>query len=832
MGEEDSAPPTNEQKSVVLGLLNKPMLAGETWYLVDSAWMKSLKLYLGLNEEPCRSTQFHPGPVDNKSILNADNTLKPSLSEGEDYELVPQELWTKMTEWYDLLPNQTPIARKVTEVSSGYSVVEVYLVQLRCGMDFSMDPERVLSFSRASTMRDVEEKLRAEFCIDKNSETRLWLSTPGSDYELVDLDKTLTDVVAGNEGNKVVIESKKSNSRWAEREDPTKKKISVENSNYSNAKVSRMTTPNQPGLCGLANLGNTCFMNSVLQCMSNCPPVTEYFLSGRHMEELNKVNPLGMRGEIAVAFGNLITSMWSGNHSYTSPIQFKIHLGRFNPVFSGCQQHDSQELLTFLLDGLHEDLNRIKQKPYTQINDDSEREDKILAQEAWDRHRKRNDSIIVDTFHGLLKSRVVCPDCKKLSVTFDPFCNLSLPLPQKKDRTIQITYVPYDGTQPSCKYRLNTPRQGCIQDLCREAALRLSVDPSQLLVAEITHSHFHKLFNLEDTLDNILDRDAIYIYDLPSASDEMLIPVCFWEVNEVSERFDNSQLFGVPFFLSVPKSPISENDLRRLLLDRMQRNLNSSALNGHDLMDVDNGTEMPNKLKDIWFRIYTKNTDAIRSLPTPLEFKKKQIELSEVFEPEDNSEILCGRTVMVLGFTKELKRDVYVEKHVEKHGNTYSTNQARKERERISIADCLSLFTTCEKLGADNAWYCPTCKKHQMATKKFDLWDLPKILIVHLKRFSYTRLLRDKIDAMVDCPLKNLDMGQYLIKRDRPQCVYNLIGVCNHFGGMGGGHYTASCKNKDTGEWYYFDDSSVMQIAEDKVLTSAAYVLFYMAADQ
>ena len=119
-------------------------------------------------------------------------------------------------------------------------------------------------------------------------------------------------------------------------------------------------------------------------------------------------------------------------------------VGRFAPQFSGYQQHDSQELLTFLLDGLHEDLNRIKKKPYIEMNDSGNRPDEDVAAEAWEAYKKRNDSVILDLFHGLLKSTVVCPCCPKISVTFDPFSCLSLPLPVKKERQIEVcTYVVY-----------------------------------------------------------------------------------------------------------------------------------------------------------------------------------------------------------------------------------------------------------------------------------------------------------------------------------------------------------------------------------------------------
>lgn len=68
----------------------------------------------------------------------------------------------------------------------------------------------------------------------------------------------------------------------------------------------------------------------------------------------------------------------------------------------------------------------------------------MVAEEAWENHVKRNDSIIVDIFHGLFKSTLVCPVCSKVSVTFDPFCYLTLPLPMKKERTLEVYLVRLD----------------------------------------------------------------------------------------------------------------------------------------------------------------------------------------------------------------------------------------------------------------------------------------------------------------------------------------------------------------------------------------------------
>ena len=105
--------------------------------------------------------------------------------------------------------------------------------------------------------------------------------------------------------------------------------------------------------------------------------MTQYFLSDKHKEELNRDNPLGMRGEIANAYAGLLHQMWKEQYSSVAPRQFKTQVGRFAPQFSGYQQQDSQELLAFLLDGLHEDLNRVKKKPYVEMKDADGRPDEV-----------------------------------------------------------------------------------------------------------------------------------------------------------------------------------------------------------------------------------------------------------------------------------------------------------------------------------------------------------------------------------------------------------------------------------------------------------------------
>lgn len=112
-----------------------------------------------------------------------------------------------------------------------------------------------------------------------------------------------------------------------------------------------------------------------------------------------------------------------------------------NRLHSLISQQDSQEFVAFLLDGLHEDLNQITKKPYIEEKDANGRPDEIVAKEAWDNHLQRNKSIIVDLFQGQLKSTVTCNVCNKVSIKFDPFMYLSVPIPNLSVKSIDIILV-------------------------------------------------------------------------------------------------------------------------------------------------------------------------------------------------------------------------------------------------------------------------------------------------------------------------------------------------------------------------------------------------------
>lgn len=131
--------------------------------------------------------------------------------------------------------------------------------------------------------------------------------------------------------------------------------------------------------------------------------------------------------------------------------------------------------------------------------------------------------------------------------------------------------------------------------------------------------------------------------------------------------------------------------------------------------------------------------------------------------------------------------------------------RASRRRNGISLDDCLDEFGKSETLSENDAWYCPRCKEHRRASKKFELWKAPDILVIHLKRFSAQGRFRDKLDVLVDFPIEGLDLSSRVAIHEDKSPIYDLFAVDNHYGGLGGGHYTAFAQNFLDKSWYEYN---------------------------
>ncbi|KAL2331868.1 hypothetical protein Fmac_019449 [Flemingia macrophylla] len=591
------------------------------------------------------------------------------------------------------------------------------------------------------------------------------------------------------------------------------------------------------GLTGLQNLGNTCFMNSSLQCLAHTPKLVDYFLED-YIREINHDNPLGMNGEIALAFGDLLRKLWAPGASPVAPRIFKSKLARFAPQFNGFNQHDSQELLAFLLDGLHEDLNRVKCKPYIEVKDGDGRPDEEVADEYWHNHLARNDSVIVDVCQGQYKSTLVCPVCRKVSVTFDPFMYLSLPLPSTTMRTMTITVVSGSGNEMSqlSPYTISVLKNGRFEDLTRALSTACSLGADEtLLVAEVYNNCIIRfLEEPTDSLSLIRDADKLVAYRFLKYNVDAPLVVFINQRMEEQHVYGkltvNCKAFGIPIVARLC-NVTNGSDLCNLYL-KWFHPLQNSIEEAFENCVVSKKTEEVAETEEVTTPSLDSNANELDSPSNAgIEFyitdEKGTIKNSKILmnEPLEISGELRLLHVLACWSEKQIKK--YDTQLYSSLPEVYKSSfLAKRPQESVSLYKCLEAFLQEEPLGPEDMWYCPGCKKHRQASKKLDLWRLPEILVIHLKRFQYSRYMKNKLETYVDFPVDNLDLSAYISHGNDESYHYTLYAVSNHFGSMGGGHYTAFV-HRGGDQWYDFDDSHVHPISREKIKSSAAYVLFY-----
>ncbi|KAI4824216.1 hypothetical protein KUCAC02_012742 [Chaenocephalus aceratus] len=271
-----------------------------------------------------------------------------------------------------------------------------------------------------------------------------------------------------------------------------------------------------PGFTGLVNLGNTCFMNSVIQSLSNSRELRDYFHDRGFESEINCNNPLGTGGRLAIGFAVLLRALWKGTHHAFQPSKLKAIVASKASQFTGYAQHDAQEFMAFLLDGLHEDLNRIQNKPYTETVDSDGRLDEVVAEEAWQRHKMRNDSFIVDLFQGQFKSKLVCPMCSKVSITFDPFLYLPVPLPQKQ-KVLSVFYFAKEPHKKPIKFLVSVSKENSsTAEVLESISRNVRVKPENLRLAEVGKNRFQRMFLRSHSLDTVSSSDMLFCFEVLS----------------------------------------------------------------------------------------------------------------------------------------------------------------------------------------------------------------------------------------------------------------------------------------------------------------------------
>ncbi len=800
-------------------------IEGQTWFLVATRWYNQWEEYVQLNSLRRGEPGPHPGPIDNSPILAVDGSLMPYARERTDFVIRSEAIWNKLLSLYGGGP---AIPRKV--VSNGWSKsVETHPFKLMFLK--SSDPATIVTgyFSKGAKIKEVRNTMCERMHLNVD-DVRMW--DYHNDQKLKILEDPLCTLAEERilDNQKLLFEERQPDGKWPKLATKREREFDMR----SQERV-------EPGLCGLNNLGNTCFMNSGLQCLSNTGPLCELMVSGKCDAQINRTNALGTKGELTTEFSELLQDMWSGRMSSVAPRDFKWKLERFAPQFSGWQQHDSHELLAFLLDGLHEDLNRVTKKPYFETNEFEGMPEAEAAAKSWAQHIARNDSFITDNCHGLLRSEVNCNVCTRRSKVFDPFMYLSVPLPEAKTRGVSAIVWSNDLNKVPTKYMVEVPKFGTVQDFVEEVAKVSGIDAKKVHVCDVYSQRFFKQYKREEPISSITDRDVIFCFETgvgPQGPDKSLLDssdgatasydvdvVVLFKAEEKSTGYYGASTHRIgldpPVFVTLPVKATYKEFYDMLCVRFARFFAPKKAEEGETAVAAADAEE-----------------DSLRLFKFVLTDRYGQ-----AVPGQDNLADDCvitlvhGCTLLVVLDSAGSRVGVFDRKGATNVVLDASMTAAESgEGETgMSLSQCISLFGEKEQLSEEDPWYCSQCKEHRRAFKKFDLWKLPKILIVQLKRFSYrNKHWREKIETLVQFPLEGLDLTEHVRGPITPgeEPIYDLYAISNHYGALGGGHYTAFAINPNLRKWFKFDDSSVAEVHDPRsVITPAAYILFYQRRD-
>jgi ubiquitin carboxyl-terminal hydrolase 4/11/15 len=775
-----------------------------------------------------------PGPIDNSDLFLVSPTateetsqqaffrqwyrasteqpaqLKPNLVRGYHYEILPREVYHALREWYGEV---TPAIPRRATVEDGKSPSLVLYPHLHEAVP-PLLPWNTNVYERCGACRRPGIRLRCRRCMG------VYYCDRGCQQGHWPLHKSICKPVGPEDTPDVV--------------------------------------PQSDGRVGLINLGNTCFMNSALQCLSHTAPLTRHFLSGNFVADVSRTNPLGTGGKLADAYAAVMKELWMRPGArQAKPYALKRAIGLFAPRFAGTLQHDAQEFLAYLLDGLHEDLNRIQQAPYVEMPDFRDGHNMgVAGSRAWEAHQRRNDSLVLDTFYGQFKSTCVCPGCKRVSVSFDAFNHVSLEIPQNNAIVpISVLIVraakagEHDTVVP-LRCSISFRKANSLGDLKKEVSKICGIPFKRLHLCEVHDQDIVKVFRDSETATGIKPSDLVVAYE----ADPFASP-CFHVLTRhkavrsftVAEAED---YFGLPLLTSFPTTYTCQQvwqHFSKLAQDKVRDPTDISDVLHLRLHD---GKGNPMEVFQLESEIDEDKAEGIpktSAVPKDLEeplasflgprahenFLSIWMEWKDIRDP--NSED---------GEEKESTHRVDEDRFylVEDHPTYSEAMQQRKatstKKTGVTLDECFQTFIKPERLDEKNTWYCSRCKDHVRAMKTMELWRLPNVLVVHLKRFEFRNVLRkDKLETSVRFPLDGLDMSEHcasdgtVFVDERAPAVYDLYGVVNHFGRLGFGHYTAFAREwnelGEMGDWTLFDDSSTSRVDGNSVVSPSAYVLFY-----
>ena len=648
------------------------------------------------------------------------------------------------------------------------------------------------------------------------------------------------------------------------------------------------------GRTGLVNIGNTCFMNSALQCLSNCYELTKYFLLNFYENDINQENRLGTGGQVVTIYRKFLDDLWLGDDDYINPNYFKRIFAHFVHKFSGYAQQDSNEFLIYLLDKIHEDLNTITVKPYIEMEGKKpEQTDEEVSKIWWEKHLKRENSIIVDLFHGQFKSTISCNICHQVCVSFDSYMFISLPIPSGKYE-IEVKYFGYNindflvmkipitenttvlniidimknriniininknkniKNNPPKRKKRNKNKNKIIKKLYEQ--INLSKDKIEMVLLT-NKKKIYKVFTNNDYIfPYLLQGYELVAYEKDTSNqnnENIYFYLSQYYYSYIFSLFYYPRIyfFDYPFAINFDKTQKVFNiykNIKEFLKELLPNNNPNNPNKKDEILNIDFNFNKINKDNEknsgfsLYLNTFIPNTNSSlcssifsfgNSINHPLLEKYSSTENYSNIKRQLNLDELHLRLTLDVNILFNLDKA----KLPKLKNNLYNKKLSLNVGKDINLYDCLNLFNSEEILDGDNEWYCNKCKKHVDAVKKMDVYKSPYYLIFQLKRFKqdnegssiFNIFNSSKNTTFIDFPVTNLDLSNYILSENNQGGIYDLIGVINHYGGESFGHYTAYCLNGK--KWMEYNDEYVAEIKKGNIITNAAYVLFYRRRDE
>ena len=648
------------------------------------------------------------------------------------------------------------------------------------------------------------------------------------------------------------------------------------------------------GRTGLVNIGNTCFMNSALQCLSNCYELTKYFLLNFYENDINQENRLGTGGQVVTIYRKLLDDLWLGDDDYINPNYFKRIFAHFVHKFSGYAQQDSNEFLIYLLDKIHEDLNTITVKPYIEMEGKKpEQTDEEVSKIWWEKHLKRENSIIVDLFHGQFKSTISCNICHEVCVSFDSYMFISLPIPSGKYE-IEVKYFGYNindflvmkipitenttvlniidimknriniininknkniKNNPPKRKKRNKNKNKIIKKLYEQ--INLSKDKIEMVLLT-NKKKIYKVFTNNDYIfPYLLQGYELVAYEKDTSNqnnENIYFYLSQYYYSYIFSLFYYPRIyfFDYPFAINFDKTQKIFNiykNIKEFLKELLPNNNPNNPNKKDEILNIDFNFNKINKDNEkscgftLYLNTFIPNTNSSlcssifsfgNSINHPLLEKYSSTENYSNIKRQLNLDELHLRLTLDVDILFNLDKARLPKLKNYLYNKKLSLNVGKD----INLYDCLNLFNSEEILDGDNEWYCNKCKKHVDAVKKMDVYKSPYYLIFQLKRFKqdnegssiFNIFNSSKNTTFIDFPVTNLDLSNYILSENNQGGIYDLIGVINHYGGESFGHYTAYCLNGK--KWMEYNDEYVAEIKKGNIITNAAYVLFYRRRDE